>query len=161
MRRYLFRVVNEIQRLDIWPGALRKAALRWVGADVARGAVLFGGIDFVEGPLRLDDGAFVNRRVLIEAPGGVVIGANAQIGFGAMILTSTHEPGPSRQRGGEAITRPVVIGAGAWIGAGATVLPGVTIAPGTVVAAGSVVTADTEPDCLYAGVPAVLKKRLP
>jgi acetyltransferase-like isoleucine patch superfamily enzyme len=34
------------------------------------------------------------------------------------------------------------------------VLPGVTVAAGCVTAAGAVVAADTEPDGLYAGVPA-------
>jgi acetyltransferase-like isoleucine patch superfamily enzyme len=52
-------------------------------------------------------------------------------------------------------------GDGAWLGAGTIVLPGVTVAAGGVVAAGSVVTADTEPNALYAGVPAVKKKALP
>lgn len=46
------------------------------------------------------------------------------------------------------------VGDGCWIGANATILPGVTVAPGCVIAAGAVVTKDTEPDGLYAGVPA-------
>ena len=41
-----------------------------------------------------------------------------------------------------------------WIGFGAIILSGVHIAQGCIIAAGSVVTKDTEPYCIYAGVPA-------
>jgi acetyltransferase-like isoleucine patch superfamily enzyme len=40
------------------------------------------------------------------------------------------------------------------------VLPGVEIGAGCVIAAGSVVVKNTEPDGLYAGVPATRKKEL-
>jgi acetyltransferase-like isoleucine patch superfamily enzyme len=39
------------------------------------------------------------------------------------------------------------------------ILPGVTIGAGCVIAAGSVITKDTDPDTIYAGVPAVAKRR--
>ena len=41
-----------------------------------------------------------------------------------------------------------------WIGANVTILDGVTVASGCVLAAGSVVTKSTEPNGVYAGVPA-------
>jgi maltose O-acetyltransferase len=47
------------------------------------------------------------------------------------------------------------------LGARVTVLPGVTVGSGCVIGASSLVTADTEPDCLYAGTPARLVRRLP
>lgn len=58
----------------------------------------------------------------------------------------------------------VHIGKSAFIGTGATIINGTAADPlvigdGGVIAAGSCVTRSTEPNCLYAGVPAELKRR--
>ena len=136
--------------------------LRIAGIEVSASAELLAGIDFVlmGGRIVLADRVFINRGVLIEAPGGVTIGADTHIAPGTMVLTSTHEPGNHARRAGRWRTEPVTIGAGVWIGAGAIILPGVTIGDGAVIAAGSVVTGDVEPDKLYAGAPAAAKKAL-
>jgi len=63
-------------------------------------------------------------------------------------------------RAGETEYLDINIGKGCWICANVLILPGVTIGEGTVVAAGAVVTSDLEPDCLYAGVPALKIKQL-
>ncbi len=56
---------------------------------------------------------------------------------------------------------PVSIGSESWLGHGAIVLPGAHIGRHTVVAAGAVVTAGAYPDnCVLAGVPAKIVKRL-
>ncbi len=62
------------------------------------------------------------------------------------------------------ISGNVHIGNGAFIGTGASIINGsaakpLVIGDGAVVAAGACVTTSLEPDALYAGVPAVLKKR--
>jgi acetyltransferase-like isoleucine patch superfamily enzyme len=57
-------------------------------------------------------------------------------------------------------TSPVVIGNDVWIGANAVILPGVTIGSHAVVAAGAVVTKDVPGNCIVAGVPAKIIKRL-
>ena len=46
------------------------------------------------------------------------------------------------------------IGKDCWIGAHAIIKCGVNIANGCIIAAGAVVTKDTEPYCIYGGVPA-------
>lgn len=46
------------------------------------------------------------------------------------------------------------------VGGNVTVIPGVTIGNRCIVAAGSVVTRDVPDDCLVAGNPAVIKKKL-
>lgn len=58
-------------------------------------------------------------------------------------------------KGAEELT---TIGNDVWIGYGAIVLSGVTVNDGCIIAAGSVVTKDTEPYCIYAGVPAAKVK---
>lgn len=74
--------------------------------------------------------------------------------------TGGHEIGPSKRRAGTQTTAPIVVGEGGWIGMGCTILGGVTVGAGAIVAAGSVVTQDCEPNALYAGVPATLKRYL-
>lgn len=160
MSTHLARLLIALQRPDIWPLAVRRALLRRAGADVARDAMVLAGVDIVPGPLRLGAGAFCNRGVLLEAAGGIAIGVRAHLSFGVRIVTSTHRIGPPGCRAGVSRTAPVVIGDGAWLGAGAIVLPGVTIGAGAVIAAGAVVRHDCAPDTLYAGVPAVAKRRL-
>ena len=161
MRAHLSRLLNQLQQPDLWPLGVRRLLLRGMGAAVADGAMVLAGVDIVPGPLTLGPGSFVNRGCLLEAQGGIAIGARVHLAHGVTLLTSTHAIGPTACRAGAWQLRPVVVEDGAWLGAGAIVLPGVTIGRGGVIAAGSVVTADTEPDTLYAGVPAAAKRRLP
>ena len=113
--------------------------------------------------LTIGTGSYVNKGVLFEGQAAIVVGKNVAIGPRVMVLTSTHEIGPSAWRAGEGfpIHMPVTIGDGVWIGAGAIILPGTTIHSGCVIAAGAVVTGDCGPDQLWAGVPARAKSALP
>lgn len=97
--------------------------------------------------------SWINHDVQVDSQ--AVIGRGVAIARGAYICTGTHEIGPSFVRAGRFYIKQTVIEDGCWIGAHAVVLPGVTVAKGCVVAAGAVVTRDTDPDGLYAGVPAV------
>ena len=49
---------------------------------------------------------------------------------------------------------PTIIGSDCWIGAHVILMSGVTVADGCIIAAGAIVTKDTEPYCIYGGVPA-------
>ncbi|CUH97396.1 hypothetical protein P22_3524 [Propionispora sp. 2/2-37] len=55
---------------------------------------------------------------------------------------------------------PVAIKDNVWIGGGAIILPGVTIGKNSVIGAGSVVTRDIPADCIAAGNPCRVMKRL-
>lgn len=55
---------------------------------------------------------------------------------------------------------PITIGEDCWICGNVIVLAGVTIGNGSVVGAGSVVTKDVPPNCVVAGSPARIIKRL-
>ena len=52
------------------------------------------------------------------------------------------------------------IGNDCWIGANVSVLAGVTIGDGCVIATGSVVTKDIPANCIAAGIPAVVKRKI-
>ncbi|MET0663654.1 MAG: acyltransferase [Ilumatobacteraceae bacterium] len=57
--------------------------------------------------------------------------------------------------------RPVSIGSGSWLGHGTVVLPGATIGRHVVIGANSVVTGELPDNCVAAGVPARVLKKLP
>ena len=103
---------------------------------------------------------WINDSCTFDASAAITIGDNVALGQSVMILTNSHELGPSESRAGSVIGLPVSIGDGAWVGARTTVLPGVTIGPGAIVAAGSVVNRHVEADTMVAGVPARLVRHL-
>lgn len=108
------------------------------------------------GRIELGDRVFLNAGCLIMARRRVTIGDDVAVALDAVITDSDHhglEGRPPR-------TDPVVIGAGAWIGTRAMVLRGVTVGRRAVVAAGAIVTRDVPDDCLVAGQPARVVRKL-
>ncbi|MEO6846799.1 MAG: acyltransferase [Chthoniobacterales bacterium] len=75
----------------------------------------------------------------------------------AMALSPFFKDRPPRP---EIKTRPVVICDNVWIGMGAVILKGVTIGENSIVAAGAIVTKDVPPNCVVAGNPATIVKKL-
>jgi maltose O-acetyltransferase len=140
---------------------LRARGLRLLGYDIPLDARISYGAEIYGKDLRLATGVYMNTRVLINAYGGVSIGANVHIAPRVQILSTGHEVGDSHRRAGRSTAAPVHIGDGAWVGAGAIILPGVEVGRGCIVAAGAVVTRSTAPDGLYAGVPARRVRDLP
>ena len=144
------------------PIRVRAHLYRLVGIPIGQGTGIQSDV-FIDGPaLRIGSGCFINRFCKFDAVGAdVTVGDNVFMGFNVLVITNTHEHGTHDLRASHTTHAPVTIGRGSWIGANATILPGVTIGDGCVIAAGSVVTADTKPDMLYAGVPAMPKRNLP
>ena len=91
----------------------------------------------------------------------IVIGSYCDLGPKVMILTGAHEIDVDGDHiGGKGTAASVEIGDGCWLGARSTVLPGVTIAKKNILAAGSIMTVSSfEEKCLWAGVPAQMKKQ--
>lgn len=55
---------------------------------------------------------------------------------------------------GRDIIKETIIGSDCWLGAHSIIMSGVHIADGCIIAAGAIVTKDTDPYCIYGGVPA-------
>ena len=146
----------------VWSPRMRARLLRTLGARVTGGARVYPWIRFIGGVenLEIGRGALLNVHLTVGANAAVVIGERAHLGPGVSLLPTSHDIGPPEQRAGASVGAPIRIGNGAWLGAGVTVLGGVNVGAGCVVAAGAVVHRDTEPDCLYGGVPARLIRRL-
>ncbi|HEY4024965.1 MAG TPA: acyltransferase [Candidatus Dormibacteraeota bacterium] len=120
---------------------------------------ILGGPDF-ERQLAIGPGCWINVGCTLDVHAELTIESDVRLGHEVMILTQTHEIGPSGRRAGRLVCLPVRIGAGAWIGARATIMPGTTVGQGSIVAAGAIVTRDIPPDSLVAGVPAKVVRTL-
>lgn len=101
----------------------------------------------------------------------ITIGNNVLISSNVQIYTPTHPieleerltPDWSPESGEyfcRTYARPVTIGNGCWIGGGVIILPGVTIGDGAVIGAGSVVTKDVPENCVAAGNPCRVLRRI-
>jgi len=93
----------------------------------------------------------------IQAINGIVLGKNVRIGPGVKIISANHDMDDYDRHVPAA---PIVIGDNCWMGANVVILPGVRLDQHVVVAAGAVVTSDFPRDCLIAGVPARVVRRL-
>jgi maltose O-acetyltransferase len=147
-------------------GRVRARVFRLIGFRIGRGTII-AGVPTVtcDGPvydkLIIGAGCWINVDCLFDLGAEISIGDEVSMGHGVLVLTSSHEIGPSRQRASKPSFRPVSIGSGAWLGSRSTILPGVSIGAGAIVAAGSVVHQDVPPNTMVAGVPARAIKLLP
>lgn len=110
------------------------------------------------------DGVGINGGSVTARSRRIQIGKDTMIGADCVIMDSDfHRLWPPDERynySGEEADADVNIGERVWIGARCMVLKGVTIGENSVIAAGSVVANDIPANCLAAGVPAVVKRRL-
>lgn len=147
---------------------LRAQALRLCGARIGRN-VRIHKCTFINHELGLrnldiSDGVYIGADCLIDLAGSVYIGKNSTISARA-ILISHQDPGNSQGNKIARIYRPsragVHIGSECWIGVGSILLEKTFIEDMCVIAAGSVVTTRLASGYMYAGSPAVAKKKLP
>jgi acetyltransferase-like isoleucine patch superfamily enzyme len=115
--------------------------------------------------LTLGDATFLGHGCSIRVASSVMIGRYCLIAGGVTIADYDGHPlAAVRRRANETSAwkdvKPVKIGDDVWIGVGALILKGVTIGDRSIVAAHAVVTKDVPADCVVAGNPAVVVKRL-
>jgi acetyltransferase-like isoleucine patch superfamily enzyme len=115
---------------------------------------------WVVGSPDIGDGTWIGPFCLIDASGGLTIGAGCDIAAGAHIYTHSTVARCVTDRRKPNQHAPVVIGPRTFVGANAVILMGVTIGTGCVIAAGAVVTRDVPDYCWVAGVPATRRGRV-
>lgn len=108
------------------------------------------------GRIRIGDRVFINVGTSIISVEEVVIGNDVAFGAEVYLIDSDSHGVEGRDHK----QAPVRVGDGTWIGARAVILQGVTIGRRVVVAAGAVVNRDVPDDCLVAGNPARVVRRL-
>ncbi len=116
--------------------------------------------------LLIGTGTFLGHNSCLMIASRIEIGKHTLIASGARISDFDGHPLDAEQRRrGEFVAPdrvlPVRIGEDVWIGNGATVLKGVTIGDRSIIGASAVVTQSIPADCIAAGNPARIVKRLP
>jgi acetyltransferase-like isoleucine patch superfamily enzyme len=130
-------------RLEIGPHVLLEPGV-WLTAPAAA-------------RIRIGEGTFLNRNVMVAAVELVEIGAHCMLANGCFVTDGNHrfddldEPVPWQ---GFTSKGPTRIGDNVWIGANVVVTSGVTIGERAVIGANSVVTTDIPARTIAAGAPA-------
>jgi maltose O-acetyltransferase len=127
-----------------------------VRAFVDRGARMHGR------DIRVGDYAYVGARAYLRSEYGasITIEESVDIGPECLILTVTHDIGPSARRAGPGRAESVTIGRGSWLGTRVTVLPGTVVGCSCVVGASSLLEGVYPPNSLIAGTPARVVRTL-
>jgi putative colanic acid biosynthesis acetyltransferase WcaF len=137
----------------------RRLILRAFGARIAPTARVYGSAKiWLPSNLSMAEFACLGPRVRCYSMDEITLGSHALVSQGAHLCAGTHDvDDPYFQLK----TRPIKIGAGAWIAAEAFVGPGVTVGDRAVLGARGVTFKDLEPATVYLGNPAApIRKRL-
>jgi putative colanic acid biosynthesis acetyltransferase WcaF len=135
----------------------RRVLFRLFGARVGKRVAVKPGVR-VKFPWRLSigDDSWIGEDVWIDNLDQVTIGRDCCVSQGAYLCTGSHDwTSPSF----DLITKPIMIGNGAWIAAKASLGPGAVAGDGAVLTMGSVGLSRLEPWGIYRGVPAMLVSR--
>lgn len=103
---------------------------------------------------------YANHNLVILDANKVEFGDNVFIGPNCGFYTAGHPLDYVSRNKGLEYAKPIKIGNNVWIGGNVCVLPGVTIGDNVVIGAGSVVRKDIPANCLVAGNPGKIIKRL-
>jgi putative colanic acid biosynthesis acetyltransferase WcaF len=130
----------------------RLVLLRWFGADLAPGAIIYGCAK-IWYPRYLSMGrlAVLGPRVRCYNQAPVRIDDFAIVSQDSTLCAGTHDYNDPEF---QLVTRPIAIGAHAWVAAEAFVGPGVTIGPRAVLGARGVAIRNIPADEVHGGNPA-------
>jgi acetyltransferase-like isoleucine patch superfamily enzyme len=115
------------------------------------------------GRVRIGEGSFLNRGVMVAADGLVEIGDHCMFANGTFITDANHrfdDPDKPITWQGFTSKGPTRIGDNVWCGANVVVTSGVTIGERCVIGANSVVTTDIPAFSIAAGAPAKVLRRI-
>lgn len=146
--------------LRVW--YLRKLGAK-IGANDRVHSIEFLNAEYGFKNLSIDDDCYIGPGVLIDLAGSVTIDRGAVISTRAVIL-SHDDPGSSHGSPlceyFPSMHKDTHIGSYCWVGTGAIILGGTFMGEQCVLGAGSVARGKLDSKSLYAGQPAVLKRKL-
>ncbi len=133
--------------------SVKVAVLRMFGAKIGTGVVIKQGVR-IKYPWLLEIGnhVWIGECCWIENHAKVVIGDNACLSQGAMLLCGNHD---FKKSTFDLIIGTIVLEEGVWIGARALVCPGVICKTHSVLSVDSTASTTLEPYTIYRGNPAV------
>lgn len=126
--------------------------LRLGGAKIGKKTILDTGW-YIMGPQNLQIGnhTHINRKCMLDARGGIVIGSNVSISHNVSLCSGSHDFNTPDFK---YIAGAIHVDDNVWIGLNATILKDVHIGEGAIIAAGALVTKDVPPFEVWGGVPA-------
>jgi maltose O-acetyltransferase len=154
MKEFILGLIKLTTQFVMWFPCLplRRLFLKFLGIKIGKDVFLYRNIDIREPKkIKIGDRVKINKKVLLDGRGMLIIGSDVDIAQEANIWSMDHDPHDDYHNGRKAKT---IIGDYVWICSRATILPGVEIGRGAVIASGSVVTKDVEPMSIVAGIPA-------
>lgn len=110
--------------------------------------------------IEIGNNFFANHNLVILDANKVVFGNNVYLGPGCGFYTSGHPLDAKERSLGLEYAYPITVGNDVWFGASVQVLPGVVIGSNVVVGAGSVVTKSIPDNCIVAGNPAKIIRKI-
>lgn len=132
---------------------------------IAKNCIIGSGVKITsgfKGAINIKDSVIINHYTLIDIQNSLEIGENTLIAPFCYITDYDHKTTdinkPVIQQG--YVSKPVKIGKNVWLGAKVIILKGVTIGDNTIIGAGSVVTKNIPANCIAAGNPAKVIKKL-
>jgi acetyltransferase-like isoleucine patch superfamily enzyme len=141
-------------------------ALQQQRLEVGREVLLEPGV-WITAPgaarVRIGEGTFLNKGVMVAAEDLVEIGAHCMLANGCFVSDASHrfdDPDKPITWQGFDSKGPTRIGENCWLGAHVVVTSGVSIGERCVIGANSVVTRDIEPFSIAAGAPAKVIRRI-
>ncbi|MCI5055061.1 MAG: WcaF family extracellular polysaccharide biosynthesis acetyltransferase [Flavobacteriales bacterium] len=131
----------------------KRAVLRFFGAKIGKGVIIKPKVN-IKYPwnLEVDNHSWIGEGVWIDCLDKVIIGKNACISQGALLLSGNHD---YKKVSFDLIIDKIVIEDGVWIGAKSIVTLGVTCKSHAVLATASVASKDLESYGVYSGNPAI------
>lgn len=154
----------KLRILDNYLNKLRMSLLRFCGAKIGKKSSIHPNVMLLNPQnIVIGDNSNIGSNSEIFNYSQFEIGDNVDIGTQLYINTSNHiieDPSkPVAYQGSN--SKKIKIGSDIWIGARVTILSGVQINDRVVVGAGSLVNKNLESGFMYAGLPAISKKKLP
>jgi putative colanic acid biosynthesis acetyltransferase WcaF len=130
----------------------RRFLLRLFGAKLGFGANVYPSVKiWAPWNLTMEDGSSLGPDVNCYSMDKISIGYNATVSQGVYLCTGSHD---IRHPNFLLLTKPISIGANAWVAADAFIGPGVKIGEGTVVGARAAVFKNVKPWIIVGGNPA-------
>lgn len=110
--------------------------------------------------IEIGENFYSNHNLTILDCSNVIFGNNVFIGPNCSFYTAEHPIDFETRNKGLEYAKPIKIGNNVWLGGSVTILSGVIVGNNVVIGAGSVVTKDIPDNCIVAGVPAKVIKRI-
>jgi len=115
----------------------------------------------VTGKITIGENVWISFAVsggcYIQGGNGIIIGDNTIFAPGVKIISANHDINNYNVWEKD---NPIIIGKNCWIGTNAVILPGVELGDNVIVGAGSIVTKSFPSNCIIAGNPAKIIKRI-